>query len=158
MMYKPLDPVCEVTKLTRIRAAAFVCIIASFFFSLGLSFTTKPLVRKIYSTGLGFFINFYFWGIHAWFNFFLVVSTYLIMLVLPRNLASKAMVWWAGSILAAVHYYYFTAPVERTTGMFLPLMFTFAKIHILSWNLWDAGQLSDPEKSKLMTEREKHMA
>ena len=158
MMYKPLDPVCEVTKLTKIRAAALVCIITSFFFSLGLSYITKPLVRKIYSTSLGFVVNFYFWGIAAWFNLFLVISTYLIMLLLPRNLASKAMVWWAGSILLIVHYYYYTAPVERTTGMFLPLMFSFAKIHMVSWNLYDAGLLSDPEASKYMTDREKYYA
>ena len=74
------------------------------------------------------------------------------------NLASKAMSWWAGSVLFCVHYYYFTAPVERSTGIFLSLMFTFAKVHMVSWNSYDAGLLSDPEKSKYMTEREKFYA
>ena len=158
VMYCPLEPVCEVTKLNKIRAAAFICIIASFFFSMGLSMIKIPWARKLYSTVLGITLNFYFWGVGAWLNLFLVVSTYVIMLVLPRNLASKAMSWWAGSVLFCVHYYYFTAPVERSTGIFLSLMFTFAKVHMVSWNYYDAGLLSDPEKSKYMTEREKFYA
>ena len=80
------------------------------------------------------------------------------MLAFPRMLAAKLMTWWAGSILCIVHYYYYTAPVERSTGIFLSLMFSFAKIHMVSWNYHDAGLVGDAEKSKHMTEREKHYA
>ena len=156
IMYKPLEPVCEVTKLNQIRAAAFICIIGSFFLSLGLSYIQQPILRKLYSTIFGFAISFYFWGVGAWFNLFLVVSTYVIMLTLPRMVAAKLMTLWAGSILCFVHYYYYTASVERSTGIFLSLMFSFAKIHMVSWNYHDAGLVGDAEKSKHMTDREKH--
>lgn len=156
-MYAPLDPIQELTKLNAARSAAFVCIISSFFLCLGLNFIKNPLLRKTYSTTFGILLSFYFWGVDAFLNLFMVLSTYLIMLVLPRNQASKIMVWWTGGILASVHYYYFMAP-ERPVAIFLLLMFTFAKVHMVSWNYYDAGLLDDKEKSKKMTPRERYYA
>ena len=156
-VYEPLDPLQKLTKMNTERTTAFVCILISYILCLGLNFIRNPLLRKIYSTSFGMLLCFYFWGVNAFLQVFMVVSTYLILLFLPRNLASNLMVWYAGGILGSVHYFYFTAP-ERPVAIFLLLMFTFAKVHMVSWNYYDAGLLDDPEKSKNMTPRERHYA
>ena len=101
-MYAPLDPIEAALKLNRARSAAFICILSSFFLCLGLNFIRNPLLRRIYSTSCGIFLNFYFWGVDAFLNAFLILSTYAIMLLLPRNQASTVMAWWAGGLLAIV--------------------------------------------------------
>ena len=67
------------------------------------------------------------------------------------------MVVWAFTIMISVHTYdhlieWHGWKIGATLSM------NFAKVSIIAWNYYDAGRLENPEKVKLMSEREKHYA
>ena len=138
LIYKPVDIVAAKLEVPTNNANFVVCAILAVFLNLGLTCFHRPIRRKCYSTFTGTFLLFYSHGSGALLNIFLVLSTYLIMLILPRNAGAKLMAIWAFTLMISVHLY---DHLVESTGWKVGtiIQVNFAKVSIIAWNYYDAG-------------------
>ena len=157
IIYKPVEVISKKFGFPTNNANFVVCAVLAIFLNLGLTLFRNPSARKLYSSTAGTFLLFYSHGSGAVLNIFLIISTYLLMFLLPRNAGAKLMAAWALTLMMSVHLYdHLVESVGWKVGTIIQV--NFAKVSIIAWNYYDAGKLDDKAKSHNMTQRERYYA
>ncbi len=137
----------------------FVCIFLSFIACLFVGQIRTTPLRKAFSTGLGFGLGFYNYGLLFLINVASILVCYLLIRLNTRVNGANLVTWWGAIFMISVSFHHHHIARESgTLSLDLICMMNFVKIHMFAVNYENAGKLDDPIKSLSLTPREKHFA
>ena len=115
----------------------------SFFSCLALGKIESLILRKAWSTAMGIYIGFYFYGLLYFWNIAYVLVAYMLIACCSRTVGANLMTWWGAICLMSVSYYHYHVKGADDGSFDIDLIFmmNFVKLHMFAVNYDNAGKL-----------------
>ena len=129
----------------------------AFLLSFGINFFKQPTARKLYSTGTGLFIGFYYHGISNFFYIFYISILYAVMKLLPKEKVFYPVLVLT-TLLFSLRSFYQAWDGNLDAGPRCQAQIIWVRSIMWAYHLHDSLVLDDSEKSKQLGDYERREA